>query len=167
MQITPTSSNTVSLSAALFSNVSRYFLLFLKMFPTCDRSIWFVMPFIFLHFATSMACYSYKCSLVFKQTIGHLVILAVLFVSMTKPLTVLCFSIKFTQPLSLGLRICLQTVKMTVVLLFALFSEVNWSLCKHAVASAWLHIEITFDGTVAGLWLLAIVTAKFWLPGCD
>ena len=32
------------------------------------------MLLILQHFVTSRACYSYKCSLVFKQTIGHLVI---------------------------------------------------------------------------------------------
>ena len=42
MQITPTSSNAMLkachflLAGSLFSNASRYFLLFLKMFPTCD-----------------------------------------------------------------------------------------------------------------------------------
>ena len=109
------------LVGSLFSNASRYFLLFLKMFPTCDRvilyhsanrqwlltllplitwsfafklswfltclftvaSIWFVMSLILQHFATSRACYSYKCSLVFKQTIGHLVIQGVLLLAST------------------------------------------------------------------------------------
>ena len=41
---------------------------------------------------------------------------------------------------------------MTGVLLLALFSEVmNWSLCKYAEANAWLHTEIAFDRTAAGL----------------
>ena len=139
------------LAGSLFSNASRYLLLFLKMFPTCDRlllyhsancqwllpllsliassfpfklslfltrlsavasiSFLFIMPLILQHFATSRACYSYKCSLVFKQTIVNLVIHSVLLLaSMTELSMVPCFSIKFTQPLSLGLRICLQSV---------------------------------------------------------
>ena len=68
---------------------------------------------VLLSFATSRACYSYKCSLVFKQTIGQLVIQGVLLLMlalMTELSTALCFSIKFTQPLSLGLRIGLQRV---------------------------------------------------------
>ena len=57
--------------------------------------------------------------------------------------------------------------KMTGVLFLALFYEVNWSLCKHTYTSAGLHIDIAFDGTAAGLWLLAVSAAKSWLPGCD
>ena len=57
--------------------------------------------------------------------------------------------------------------KITGVLHLALFSEVNWSLCKYADASAWLHIEIAFDGTAASPQLLAVAVAKSWLPGCD
>ena len=134
MQITLTSSNAVLitccflLAGSLFTNALIYFLLFLKMFPTCDWlilyysancqwflpllplitlsfafklssflthlfavasiSFWFDMPLILQHFATSRACYSYKCSLVFKQTIRHLVIDGVLLLaSMTKPST--------------------------------------------------------------------------------
>ena len=122
------------------------------------------MPLILQHFATSKACYSYKCSLVFKQTIGHLVIQGVLLLaSMTEPSTAPCFSIKFTQPLSLGLKFAFKVLtKMTGVLLLALFSEVNWSLCKHADASVWLHIEITFDGAAASPRLLAVSAAKSW-----
>ena len=56
---------------------------------------------------------------------------------------------------------------MTGVLLLALHSEVNWSLYKHADASAWLHIEVTFDGTAACPWRLAVAAAKYWLPDCD
>ena len=75
-----------------------------SLFAVASISFWFV-------FATSRACYSYKCSLAFKQTTGCLVIHSVLLLPpMTEPLTVLCFSIKFVQPLSLGLRICLQSV---------------------------------------------------------
>ena len=56
---------------------------------------------------------------------------------------------------------------MTGVLLLALFSEVNWSLCKQADPSGWLHTEIAFDGMVAVPWLLEVADTKSWLPGCD
>ena len=53
---------------------------------------------------------------------------------------------------------------MTGVLLLALFSEVNWSLCKHADASAWLNIEIGFDGTVVGPQLLVVAASNLGFP---
>ena len=104
------------------------------------------MPLILQHFATSRACYFYKCSLVFKQTIGHLIIPGVLLLAlMTEQSTEQCSSIKFTQPLSLGLRMfAFKVLSKMMVLLLALFSEVNWSLCKQGDANAWLHIEIVF-----------------------
>ena len=79
-----------------------------RLFAVASISFWFVVPLILQCFATSRACYSYKCSMVFKQTIGHLVIHGLLlFALMTEPSMAPCFSIKFTLPLSLGLRICL------------------------------------------------------------
>ena len=73
MQITPTSSNAVLIScrfllASSFSNASRYFLLFVKMFPTCDMPILYhsancrwLSPLLSLSLITSS--FAYRLSL--------------------------------------------------------------------------------------------------------